>query len=127
MGRAPGRLGLPVDRAERLRDPPAAGRPCSRVRLRLAGRRHPGAHTHPQAGLPGADRRMSTFLHAVAARGLATVAPAAVRPRLRSRFEPATETTALWLPAAPALIRPAPLPPGLEDRPAPVARADMSS
>src|SRR5690348_9488527 len=105
MGRAPGRRGLPVDRAERLRRPPAAGRPYPRVRLRLAGSRHPGALTHPQAGLPGADRRMSTFLHAVATRGLATIAPPAVRPRLRSRFEPATEIPALWLPAASALIR----------------------
>ena len=65
--------------------PAARGHPCPRVRLRLAGRRHPGAHTDPKAGLPGADRRMSTFLRVVAARALAT-APASVPQPLRSRY-----------------------------------------
>src|SRR5215831_8245397 len=127
VGRAPGHSGLSVGRAERLRHPPPAGRSCPRICLRLAGRRHPGTHTHPQAGLPGADRRMNTFLRTVAARDLATDAPSAVRPRLRSRFEPAPDTPALWLSVAPVLTRSSTVLPGPEDRPATAAPADAGS
>jgi hypothetical protein len=69
---------------------------------------------------------MSNFLRTVATRGLAA-SPAAVRPRLRSRFEPDPETPTLRLPVAlrpaetPVVAHPGAEPSGPMDRPATTA------
>ena len=69
---------------------------------------------------------MSTFLRVVAARALAT-APASVRPRLRSRYEPAPGIPALRLPATPLPARLAVRRSGSPDWPTGAVTADADA